>query len=47
MIDVAFNWLVEQEVPLVFFIVALLTKPMTWSRLAMKAMKKRFGTSDK
>lgn len=24
-------WLVDQEVPLVFFIVALVTKPHTWT----------------
>lgn len=40
------EWLVDQHVPLVFFLAALLTQPSTWSRVVVNAIRKRFGSDD-
>lgn len=45
MIDaIPLDWLLENNVPLLFFIIALLTEPSTWSKAVIGALKKRFGS---
>lgn len=38
-------WLVQQTTPLWAFILALLTRPATWSRRVERAISNRFGSS--
>ena len=36
------DWLIEQEVPLLFFVIALLTKPTQWSDAVVTTIKNHF-----
>lgn len=38
------TWLVEQSVPLLWFIIALLTRPATWSKRATKLFREQFDS---
>lgn len=40
------EWLIDQHVPLVYFILALLTRPSTWTKTGLKLIQKRFGGID-
>ena len=40
------TWLTEQSVPLLWFIIALLTRPTTWSQRATKLLQKKFSNGD-
>jgi len=45
MIDaIPLDWLLENDVPLLFFIIALLTKPAQWSKTVVTAIRARFGS---
>jgi hypothetical protein len=45
MIDaIPYEWLLENDVPLLFFIIALLTRPSTWSKTVVGALKERFSS---
>jgi len=37
-------WLIEQQVPLLFFLIALLTEPSTWANRATQAVHNRVFT---
>jgi len=46
MIDsIPVDWLFESDVPLFFFIIALLTKPSTWSKTVIDTIRSRFESS--
>lgn len=36
------EWLVDQHVPLIFFLLALLSEPATWSKRIVNLLHKRF-----
>jgi hypothetical protein len=40
---IPYEWAVDQHVPLVYFILALLTRPSTWTKTGLKLIRKRFG----
>jgi hypothetical protein len=40
------EWLLDQHVPLLFFILALLTEPATWSKAVLAAVRRRLGDND-
>jgi hypothetical protein len=37
------RWLIDQHVPLIFFILALLTEPKSWSKAAVAMVNQRLG----
>jgi hypothetical protein len=37
------RWLFDQHVPLLFFILALLTEPKSWSKAAVAMLNQRLG----
>lgn len=41
--QIPISWLFKQEVPLVFFIIALLTRPSTWTRQVVSFIRSRLG----
>jgi hypothetical protein len=40
---IPYQWAVDQHVPLIYFLLALLTNPATWTRAALNVLKRRFS----